>query len=91
MRSTLRAAIAFKFAPGKFVSAAPAIMLDEGTGRLFGRLWLWGGLSFGYIFFGQAKTNLTGLNLNMRSMARRANHRDVICNVTRKQRRNTMH
>jgi hypothetical protein len=29
-----------------------------------------------------AKTNLPGANLNMRSMARRANHRDVICKST---------
>jgi hypothetical protein len=47
MRFARRAADAFKFAPGEFVSAAPAIAPDEGTGRIFGRLWHWGGLSFG--------------------------------------------
>jgi hypothetical protein len=47
MRSALRAAKAFKIAPGNFVSAAPQFTFDEGTGRFFGRLWLWGGLSFG--------------------------------------------
>jgi hypothetical protein len=36
-------------------SAAPPIAPDEGTGHIFGRLWLWGALFFGYISFGQAK------------------------------------
>jgi hypothetical protein len=41
-------------------SAAPPIAPDEGTGRLFGRLWLWGGLSFGD--FSLAKRNYSPLS-----------------------------
>jgi len=36
-----------------------------------------GCLFFGYIFFGQAKTNSTGSNLNMRSMVRRVEGMDA--------------